>query len=94
MSGLVDAPYAEPNPKFRIRRVTQRLYRGRCEYIGNLETSVQLFLDRRDAIHGLFEDQQQLQESMRKKSLKFIDRFYDVIENPKKRQREIESRCI
>ena len=94
MSGLVDAPYAEPNPKFRIRRVTQRLYRGRCEYIGNLETSVQLFLDKRDAIYGLFEDQQQLQESTRKKTLKFIDGFYDVVENPKKRQRAIESRCI
>jgi hypothetical protein len=74
--------------------VTQRLYRGRCEYIGNLETSAQLFLDGRDEIYRLLEDQQQLQESTRKKSLKFIDRFYDVLENPKKRQREIESRCI
>jgi hypothetical protein len=74
--------------------VTQRLYRGRCEYIGNLETSVRLFLDKRDAIYGLFEDQQQLQESTRKKTLRFIDRFYEVLENPKKREREIESRCI
>ena len=94
MSGLVDAPYAEPNPKFRIRRVTQRLYRGRCDYIGNLDTSVQLFQDKRDAIYSLFEYQQQLQESTRGKALAFIDRFYDVIENPKRRQREIESRCI
>jgi hypothetical protein len=94
MSGLVDAPYAEPNPKFRIRKVTQRLYRGRCDYIGNLDTSVQLFQDKRESIYGLFEDQQELEESTRKKAIKFIDRFYDVVENPKKRRREIEDRCI
>lgn len=94
MAGLVDAPYAEPNPQFRIRRVTQRLYRGRCDYIGNLDTSVQLVLNKRDVIYSLFEEQQQLQESTRKRALKFIDRFYDVIDDPKKRQREIESQCI
>jgi hypothetical protein len=50
MSGLVDAPYAEPNPRFRIKRVTQRLYRGRCAHIDNLGVSLQLFQDSREAI--------------------------------------------
>ena len=94
MSGLVDAPYAEPNPQFRIRRVTQRLYRGRCDYIGNLETTVQLFQDKRDAIYGLFEAQQELEQSTRKKATKFIDRFSLVVDDPRKRQREIEDRCV
>ena len=94
MSGLVDAPYAEPNPKFRIRSVTQRLYRGRCAYIDNLQTSLQLFQDNRDAIYGLIEQQEQLQESTRKKVRKFVDRFYKVIDNPKKVHREIETQCI
>lgn len=94
MSGLVDAPYAEPNPKFRIRSVTQRLYRGRCAYIDNLQTSLQLFQDNRDAIYGLIETQEQLEDSTRKKVRKFVDRFYKVIDDPKKVHRELESQCI
>ena len=94
MSGLVDAPYAEPNPRFRIKSVTQRLYRGRCAYNDNLQTSIQLFQDNRDAIYELIGQQEQLQDSTRKKVGKFVDRFYDVLDNPKKVQREISSRCI
>ena len=94
MSGLVDAPYAGPNPKFKITRVTQRLYRGRCASIDNLPTSVQLFQEKHDAIYKLFEGQEELEERTRKKVTKFIDRFYDVISNPKKLNREITSKCV
>jgi hypothetical protein len=94
MSGLVDAPYAEPNERFRIKRVTQRLYRGRCAYNENLPDSLQLFQANRETIYGLIEQQEQLEESTRKKVRKFVDRFYDVIDNPKKVYREITSRCI
>ena len=94
MSGLVDAPYAGPNPKFKITRVTQRLYRGRCASIDNLPTSVQLFQEKQDAIYKLFEEQQELEERTRKKVTTFIDRFYDVISNPKKLNREITSKCV
>jgi len=94
MSGLVDAPYAEPNERFKIKRVTQRLYRGRCAYIDHLPTSVQLFQEKQDAIYKLFEGQEVLEESTRKKVTKFIDRFYYVISEPKKLHREIKSKCI
>ncbi|MDH3757890.1 MAG: hypothetical protein OES93_08555 [Gammaproteobacteria bacterium] len=94
MSGLVDAPYAEPNPRFRIKRVTQRHYRGRCAHINHLPASVQLFQDKRDAIYALFEEQNEMEDSTRKRVTKFIDRFYDVIGNSKKLHREIESQCI
>jgi hypothetical protein len=93
MSGLVDAPYAEPNPQFKIRRVTQRVYRGRCKYLDHLPGSLQLFQDRRNAIYALIEEQPELEPKTRKKTSKFIDRFYDVIDNPKKVYREIESKC-
>ena len=94
MSGLVDAPYAEPHPKFRIKRVTQRLYRGRCAYIDNLEVSLQRFQDNKEAIYGLIDGQAQLEDSTRKKMRKYVDQFYDVIDNPKKVHREISSQCI
>ena len=94
MSGLVDAPYAEPNPQFRIRSVTQRLYRGRCKFQHHLPESLQLFQDHRSAIYALIEEQPELEPKTRKTLSKFIDRFYDVIDNPKKLDREIKSECI
>jgi hypothetical protein len=94
MSGLVDAPYAEPNPRFRIKRVTQRLYRGRCAYIDNLDASMQLFQDNREAIYAIIDQQEQLQDWTRKKVRNYVDRFFDVIDDPKKVNREITSQCI
>ena len=84
MSGLVDAPYAAPNPQ----------YRGRCAYIDHLPASLELVRDKRDAIYALIEEQAGLEPSTRKKMSKFIDRFFDVIDNPKKLKREIESKCV
>ena len=94
MSGIVDAPYAEPNPRFSIRSVTQRLYRGRCKHIGNLDRSVQAFQDNRAAIYGLIDEQQDFKESTRKSVRKFVDKFYAVIDDPKRLDREVRSRCI
>ena len=34
-AGIVDAPYAEPNPRFKLRGVTSRLYRGHCSFNGD-----------------------------------------------------------
>jgi hypothetical protein len=94
MSGLVNAPYADPDPRFPIKRVTQRLYRGRCEYNVHLEASIQLFEDKRDAIYQLFEEWPELEKSTIKSVTKFIDQFYYVISTPKKLQREIISKCV
>ena len=94
MAGLVDAPYAEPNPRFKIRSVTQRLYRGRCTHTGNLSQSLQAFQDNRSAIYALIESQPELTPKTRKSVLKFVDGFYDVIDDPKQVERRIETKCI
>ena len=52
-AGLVDAPYANANPQFRLRTVKQRLYRGRCVNNQYLEGSIQRFRDHRDSIYAL-----------------------------------------
>jgi len=94
MSGLVNAPYAEPNPRFRIKSVTQRLYRGRCAYMDHLPASLQLVQDNRAAIYALIEEQPDIQPRTRNSMFRFINGFYDVIDNPKTLNREIESKRI
>ena len=94
MSGFVDAPYAEPNPRFDIRDVTQRLYRGRCMHIGNLPTSIDAFQKNREAIFSLIESQPELDEKSRKHLDRFVNNFFKVIDNPKQVEREIRKDCI
>jgi len=94
MSGLVNAPYAEPNPRFKITRVTQRLYRGRCAHIGNLDTSAKMFRDNRDEIFALITSQAELVPKTKKSVTRFVEDFYKVIDNPKKLDREIRKDCI
>lgn len=93
-SGLVDAPYATPNPNFRLRTVRQRLYRGRCVNNVFVEDSVQQFQDKRDAIYALIDGQQGLDKRTRKDLTGFVDKFYRTVESPKNLQSSILKKCI
>jgi hypothetical protein len=93
-SGFVDAPYAIPNPMFRIRSVRQRVYRGRCVNNAYVEGSIQQLRDKRDIIYALIDDQQGLDDRTRKDLTGFIDRFYSLIESPKNIERSILKKCV
>ena len=93
-SGFVDAPYAAPNPRFGIRSVRQRVYRGRCVNNEHVPASLRRFRDRRDSIYALVNEQEGLQSSVRENLVRYIDDFYELINNPKDVERRIVKRCI
>ena len=93
-SGFVDAPYAEVNERFRIRSVRQRLYRGRCDNNVHIPVSLRRFRDRRDSIYALIDEQVGLQSGVREDLVRYIDDFYDLIDDPKEVERRIIKRCI
>ena len=94
MSGIVDARYATPNPKFKLRNVRERLYRGRCVNNQYLEASKQAFIDHKQAIYDLARNDEHFSNGTRKKTVGYIDLFYEVIENPKKFQAKIVDECV
>jgi len=94
MSGFVDARYATPNPRFDIRDVRDRLYRGRCVNNQYLDSSKQAYIDQKQAIFELVESNEYLSNGTRKKTVKFVDKFYDVIENTKKFKTELTDECV
>jgi hypothetical protein len=94
VTGIVDAPYAEPNPRFRISTVRQRLYRGRCVNNVYLEDTYALFRDRRDAIYGIVTSLEGMRSLERKKTIRFIDDFYKIIDSPRQAERRIAGRCL
>jgi hypothetical protein len=93
-AGFVDAPYASPNENLRIRTVRQRLYRGRCNNNQHIAASVDRIKDNRDAIYALVSDQEGLNPRVRKTLLSYIDKFYKVIDDPKKVEKQITKKCI
>jgi hypothetical protein len=81
VSGFANPPHAKPNPRFGLANVKQRLYRGRCENNGLLEGTFQQFRDRKQAIYDLVNNQQGLSNSERKKTIRYIDDFYKIIDS-------------
>jgi hypothetical protein len=91
-AGMINVPYAMPHEQLPIRRVTQRLFRGRCEFIEHMDATIELFNRERPAIEaallsgGLSAKRQQSQA-------KFVARFYDIVNDPELRQRYVDGRC-
>ena len=94
LSGLVNAEYAEPNPRFKLRSPRQRLYRGRCINNNYLPATLALFRERRAAIEALVRDQAELDDGYRKRMLGFIEDFYKTIDNPKRVRSKLIKQCL
>jgi len=92
-SGLVNAHYAVPPDGVRIRSVTQRLYRGYCAHNDQLEATRERFLEQESAIYALIENEDRLNSNTRKKSSKYIGKFFDVIKDPKDFQKQVIGKC-
>ena len=91
-AGIVNAPYAIPKPP--NRKVRNRRYGGLCHtQSSSLEGTLSLFRERRDAIYALYREQTGLRERVRTQTLRYLDRFYEVINDPAKVERQLIRRC-
>ncbi len=94
MTGFVNALYARPNPRFGLRTVKARLYRGRCWHNDRMPATLQHFRDNREALYALINAQPELDKAVRKSVLRYLDEFYKTINNPKRVQSRIINRCL
>ena len=93
-AGFVDAPYASPNAALSIRNVRQRLYRGRCVNNQHIDASISKINGHRDEIIALVESQNGLDDRTRKKLLRYIDKYFDLVETRKKVERYFNKKCV
>ncbi|MGI9271793.1 MAG: hypothetical protein ACR2QT_08465 [Woeseiaceae bacterium] len=93
-SGFVNARHASPNPRFKLRSVRQRLYRGRCVNNMHLPDTLELYQAKRSEIETLINDQPELTDRTRKHMLSFVGDFYETISDPKKVDRQMIKACI
>ena len=92
-AGLIDAPYAAPNPRFKINTVKQRVYRGRCSNNSHLDSTFQHFLAKRDEIGMLVTGLNGFDEKSVKGTMNLIDGFYKDISTPKTVQKKFIKKC-
>jgi hypothetical protein len=93
LSGIVSAPYAQPNPRFKLRSVRQRRYRGRCIFNDFLPLSVQVFQEKRQAIYGLLDTLPGYSSASARKTVDYIDDFYKIIESDKQVEKKLKNQC-
>ena len=91
-AGVINTNYASPDERLPIKRVSTRLYRGFCWHNALLPQSIALFKEHRSDITDALLPPE-LSTSRNKRALRFIDRFYDIVDDPQGLKREILSKC-
>lgn len=92
-SGLVSAPYARPDYRLPIKRVTDRLYRGACHPPELLAEVLGLYREKKDAIYGTLRTLPGLDPKRLKAATDFLDEFYKMIDDPGQVRREFGRVC-
>jgi hypothetical protein len=92
-SGLINTSYSEPSEMLGIRSVRTRVFRGRCSNIDQLADTIVIFNERRAAIEAELLPAA-LEGKPRKIAVKYIDEFYEIINDPKKLQKKIINKCV
>jgi hypothetical protein len=92
-AGIINTKYSLPAEELGIRSVRQRLYRGRCIHLDQLDATISLFNERRSDIEAALLPEA-LQGKDRKSTIDYIDEFYEIINDPSQRKKRIEMACV
>ncbi|MEX2122873.1 MAG: hypothetical protein WD795_03190 [Woeseia sp.] len=92
-SGIVNARYAEPNPKLKIASVTRRLYRGLCDFNPSMDATVARFRDNETALRQTASSIEGMEAKERDRALKYIDGFYDDISDASSVEKNLIRKC-
>lgn len=93
-SGYVNTNYAAPpDPALRISRNTRRLYRGFCVPAATLNAAIRVVQTARDRINSIVGDTTYVDERVANRSLRFVEDFFEIIDDPRKTERQIIRAC-
>jgi hypothetical protein len=92
-AGIISTKYALPAEELGIRSVRQRVYRGRCINLNQLDSTISLFNGRRSVVETALLPEA-VQGKVRESTIRYIDEFYKIINDPLQREKHIEKRCL
>ncbi len=91
-SGAIHTYYSIPDSALGIASVRVRLFRSNCRKVEELETTFDLFREKKQQVYDLYLNFPYLEEKRVKKILKYYDKFYETI-NDEKEVRKAFERC-
>jgi len=94
-AGLVNAHYARPFPKLPIVSVQERLWRGPCKTEAEINAALTPFREKKAELLALPASLAPLglDEGSRKYTEKYLDEFFEIVENPNKLKKNFVSDC-
>ncbi len=93
-SGVINTIYARPSKEIPITSVRQRYYKGSCRDDSSLDATIRLFNEKKSDIYVLYSTFDYLPKSVIKKSLKYYEKFYKIINNPELSEDSFYTACI
>ena len=94
LSGLVNARYARPDPSLRIKKVTQRRYRGFCLPGDSLENALSKIMARRPDIMAAVSQLPDLSQKEIAVMTRYIEKFFAAATDADKLLASFESKCL
>jgi len=91
--GLVNAPYAVPAELLPIESVRTRCYRGFCRPDEELQPVLDEFRQRKEEIYQTCRSVPFLKEKELSKIIKYMDQFFNTLDNPKAVELEFHRNC-
>ncbi len=91
--GIVNTSYAAPADELDIASVTQRVFLGFCRTKEEFNACFDLFRSKKEEIYALYQDLPYLDERTLNWSLRYLDKFYEIINDPKMVQKEFLKTC-
>ena len=93
-AGIVRAPYAKPAPELLMRSTQERRYRGYCiKDMDEYNEVFNFFNQLKDDFYSIYIDNPLLSSSYINQTINFLDQFYEIINDPKKAEKEFIYPC-
>lgn len=87
-AGIVRAPYAHPAPELKMSSTLHRRYRGYCiPDITQYQDAFDFFNGLKEKFYSIYNDNEMLSSSYKKQTIKFLDEFYETINDTNKAQK-------
>ena len=93
-SGYVDTTYApDPQPEFNLRSNKSRLYRGFCVPPEVLNEAIGVFQESRQRMMTILGDTSYMPQRSVNRISGYVEDFFEILDDPRKVEREIEEDC-
>ena len=92
-TGIVNTAYAKVPESIEVTSVRVRVFRGLCRMEGGYDDAKNHFQELKPEIYSLYQDSEYLSEKSKSSTIKFIDGFYKILENPKLFKQKIFRGC-